>query len=221
VVRSPALLLAATVLFGSTASCVGHSDDHRLHTAITATVFWVGEAASPDNDWIANAASAWDPNWQQHFGGVDDPARRTPDGRWPTAFRPRENPFYVALPYDEFQDDGTLRADVDRVPWYDPDDPPRPGRSILKNRWVRVDHRGRTAYAQWQDVGPFRDDDAGYVFGSARPAEPRAGIDLSPATAIALGVDGRAEVAWRFVDDRDVPDGPWTKIVTRRGGTDG
>ena len=214
-----AILLAATVVLGSAASCVRSPDDYPLRSNVTATIFWVGEQAGPDNDQIPNRSSAWDRDWQRHFGGVDDPGDRTADGRWPAAFRPKENPFYVALPYGEFTDQGTVRPDVTRVPWYDAADPPRPGRSILKNRWVRVQREGRTVYAQWQDVGPFESADVEYVFGGARPRERRAGIDLSPATAAALGIAGRGTVAWRFVEAGDVPDGPWREIVTRRGGT--
>lgn len=218
--RSPWVLLAATVLvlLGSTACCRAGTSDYRPRSNVTATVFWVGEPASPDNDHIANRSSAWVRDWQGSFGGVDDPRARTPDGKWPAAFRPRENPFYFALPYGEFTDAGTVRADVIRVPWYDPADPPQHGRSILKNRWIEVRSGDRTAYAQWEDVGPFQTDDADYVFGHARPKEPRAGLDLSPATAAALGLDGRGEVSWRFVEEGEVPAGPWTEIVTRTGG---
>lgn len=215
---SAILLVVAALLVGVTASCSRSTDDYSPQPTVTATVFWVGEQATADNDQIPNAQSAWDERWQQHFGGVDDPDRRTAGGKWPAAFRPSENPFYFALPYGEFTDAGAVRDSVDRIPWYDPARPPELGRSILKNRWIEVRHTGRTAYAQWQDVGPFVEDDVDYVFGEARPREPRAGLDLSPATAAALGIDGRGEVSWRFVRAADVPPGPWTEIVTTRGG---
>ena len=213
--RPSALLLAAAVL--ATAACGSTEDGYPLHSNVTATVFWVGEPASSDNDQIANAASYWDADWQRHFGGFDDPEARTPDGRRPTAFEPAENPFYVALPYGEIAEDDTVKADVGQVPWYD-GQPIARDRSVLKNRWLEIRLGDRTAYAQWQDVGPFNEDDPAYVFGTADPEEPRAGLDLSPATAAALGVDGRAEVSWRFVRAADVPDGPWTRVVTTRGG---
>jgi hypothetical protein len=57
------------------------------------------------------------------------------------------------------------------------------------------------------------------VFGDAAPAEKRSGLDLSPAVAAALGLDGRGRVTWRFVDGGQVPHGPWTEIETTRGGT--
>jgi len=36
-----------------------------------------------------------------------------------------------------------------------------------------------------------------------------AGIDLSPAVRDFLGLRSGAMVEWRFVDDRQVPRGPW------------
>ena len=81
---------------------------------------------------------------------------------------------------------------------------------------------GITCYAQWQDVGPFENDDSDYVFGTA--AQPknikgvRAGIDLSPAVRDCLKVGGIADVKWRHVERHEVPDGPWKKTVTKRPG---
>ena len=40
--------------------------------------------------------SAWDQNWQENFGGYDDPDRR--NGYLPAGFMPTLNPFYIALP---------------------------------------------------------------------------------------------------------------------------
>lgn len=212
------LLAVVAALAGLTASRPTSTDDYPLRLNVTATVFWVGEQAGPDNGGIANDASAWDGKWREHFGGVDDPARRTAGGKWPAGFTPKENPYYFALPYSEFTDAGVVKANVAQVPWYDRATPPRHGASILKNRWIEVVHGEKTAYAQWQDVGPFETDDVAYVFGDAPPTYGKAGLDLSPATAAALGVDGRGQVSWRFVEAADVPDGPWTEIVTRRGG---
>lgn len=215
---SAILLVVVATLVGLTASCTRSTDDYPLRSAVTATVFWVGEAAGPDNDEIPNDASAWDARWQVHYGGVDDPRNRVEGGKWPAGFTPKENPYYFALPYSEFTDDGVVKPDIDQVPWYDPANPPRKGHSILKNRWIKVTNGDRTAYAQWEDVGPFETDDHPYVFGDEKPKESRAGLDLSPATAAALGIDGRGQVSWRFVEADDVPAGPWTEIVTRRGG---
>jgi hypothetical protein len=187
---------------------------YPVHT-VTATVFWVGEPADSESGYISNTASAWDDHWRDHFGGLDDPDHRA--GWRPAAFTPRENPFYVALPYDDLDDDDHVKASAAGIPGtaerVD-------GQSVLKNRWVRIERDGRVAYAQWEDVGPFRSDDFGYVFGTAAPANrrnDRAGIDVSPAVRDQLALDGEDTVSWRFVDRADVPAGPWLSVVTISG----
>ena len=188
---------------------------YPVHRNITATTFWVGEPSDADNGHIANDASAWDDRWQQHFGGVDDPGKRS--GWRPAGFVPGENPFYVALPYDDLDNTDRAKASAAAIPWAGP---PVAGQSVVKNRWVRIDVGGRTAYAQWEDVGPFSEDDFAYVFGRAAPkshANESAGIDLSPAVQDSLGLDGESPVAWRFVDRADVPPGPWLDTVTTSG----
>lgn len=194
---------------------------YPVHHDITATVFWVGEPAGPDNDYIPNADSAWDSHWQEHFGGVDEPDDRQRDGQWPAGFTPLENPYYCALPVSDYDDYGQLRPEVDKIYWHDPAVPTDPGRSWLKNRWVAISLGDTTVYAQWQDVGPFVETDFGYVFGDEPPTDKRAGIDLSPATAARLGMNrggrlsqARAQVSWWFVDIKDVPPGPWLDTVT-------
>lgn len=179
-----------------------------------ATVFWVGEDATTDNDFIHNSWSAWDVQWEEHYGGVDDPISRC--GFQPCAFVPMENPFYVALPYNDLDDDGRKKANASRIPWNDPS----AVKSVLKNRWIEVRHEGKVCFGQWQDVGPFEDDDIEYVFGNAPNPKntlgEKAGIDLSPALADCLGVDGSDDVQWRHVESDQVPQGEWTKIITTR-----
>lgn len=184
---------------------------YPLHENIVATVFWVGEGADNSNDFIHNSSSAWATNWVGLYGGIDDPTSRC--GYRPCAFTPKENPFYFALPFNDYGEDGRKPlAVLKKIPWYTssvPDDV-----SILKNRWIEVRHGQKTAYAQWEDVGPFGEDDVDYVFGYNRPAESRAGLDMSPALADYLGVSGRGTVSWRFIDAADVPNGEWTKAIT-------
>jgi hypothetical protein len=60
------------------------------------TMFWVGEPSGKENKFIPNTCSYWDDNWQEHFGGIDDPLHR--NGFYPAAFTPKQNPFYFALP---------------------------------------------------------------------------------------------------------------------------
>ena len=120
-----------------------------------------------------------------------------------------------------YYDDEGVRPNVSRIPWHagGPDEYPENG-SLLKNRWVEVRHRGRSAYGQWEDVGPNEEDDPDYVFGDAEPKNTfgeRAGIDVSPALCDYLGIEGSAQVVWRFVEASDVPPGPWTEIITTSG----
>jgi hypothetical protein len=181
----------------------------------TTTLFWVGEPSTDENDFIPNDQSYWDKDWQANYGGVDDPVQR--NKHWPAGFTPKQNPFYVALPYGEFTEDGdALKANARRVPWY------RSGLDpLLKNRWVEVQRDGRSCFAQWQDVGPCGEDDFAFVFGSARKPlntfDARAGLDVSPAVWHYLGMTDNGPAGWRFVEEADVPVGPWTEIVTTLG----
>jgi hypothetical protein len=189
--------------------------EYPLHKGITSTIFWVGEKASDANDNISNSPSAWDDQWKKHYGGVDSSTKR--NGFLPSKFCPKENPFYVALPYNDFGDNGKHKQEIfSLVPWVKsgniPDD-----YSVLKNRWIKIMHNGKTAYAQWEDVGPFGEDDQNYVFGSSSPENKEnknAGIDVSPAVRDYLGLSGIDKVDWQFVDSGNVPDGAWKKIVT-------
>lgn len=191
-----------------------------LHENITTTLFWVGESESPDNHEITNVESAWDDAWLQHYGGVDTPERTT---IFPP-FKPQENPFYFALPYNDFDDNGNRREDALKViPWTG-EKTWTEAESMVKNRWIKIEANGKTAYAQWEDSGPFEYNDVDYVFGTAAPKNrynDRAGLDLSPAVWIYLGYDTRnmdnqAKMNWQFVDQEDVPNGPWMEVVTYR-----
>lgn len=188
--------------------------DYPWHRQITATVFWVGEKASGENGYIANKKSCWDERWQQHYGGVDAPNHR--HGYRPAAFTPKENPFYCALPYSDFDDNGRKANAVRVIPWAatrkwrDQD-------SMCKNRWVAITRHGKSAFAQWEDAGPFASDDTRYVFGHALPRSKHnhhAGLDVSPAVSDYLGLTGDDKVDWHFVEDSDVPPGPWQQIIT-------
>lgn len=179
-----------------------------------ATIFWVGEGATDDNGFIHNSESAWDEAWMTHFGGVDDPEDRCD---WkPCAFAPKENPFYIALPYNDLDDNGIKKADAAVIPWNDDSEK----KSVVKNRWIHVVYEGKSCYGQWEDVGPFFEDDRAYVFENAE--KPRntygmsAGIDISPAMRDCLGVGDVSEVRWRHVTSAEVPLGPWKTIVTTR-----
>ena len=193
------------------ASLPAPSSPYPLHTNIIATVFWAGEGADESNDFIHNRASAWMADWVSAYGGIDAPDHRC--GSRPGAFIPKENPFYFALPFGDYNEYGRKQESELRViPWYA--DAVSKNVPLLKNRWIEVAYGGKVAYAQWEDVGPFREDDVNYVFGTARPIEPRAGLDMSPALADYLGIKGRGVVNWRFIDAGSVPDGEWVKMIT-------
>lgn len=187
-------------------------EKYPVHDDITASVFWVGEDSKESI--IPNRGSAWVENWVEHYGGIDSPEASARHD-----FTPKENPYYAALPFSDYTDNGPKSpSELAMVPGYD-GTPLQDGESILKNRWIKVTHaneRGetRTVYVQWEDVGPTETNDADYVWGNKRPKFKHAGIDLSPTAARHLGLDGMGEVSWQFVDDADVPDGPWKEIVT-------
>jgi hypothetical protein len=188
------------------------------HDNITSTIFWVGEPAGADNDNITNTVSAWDEAWQAHFGGVDDPTSRNSFA--PAAFTPKENPFYFALPYSDFTDNGDRKASAGNCP--NAAALAKSDYSWCKNAWIKITHAGKTTYAQWQDVGPLEEDDTAYVFGSARPKNTwgaKAGLDVSPAVRDYLGLQDVDSVSWSFVSAGSVPAGPWRTVVTTSLGT--
>ncbi len=176
------------------------------------TVFWVGEGATPDSGYIDNYGSYWDANWMKHFGGVDTPHKRK--GYHPARFTPKQNPFYVALPFAEVDEDGKLKPIAKKIPGFGVTKEP-----LTRNRWVEIRYRGKSCFAQWQDVGPSETGDFDWVFGSAKKPKNRqglkAGLDISPATAQYLGIEDSDRTEWRFVEAANVPDGPWKEIVTR------
>ena len=191
--------------------CAGNNPS--LHANIVSTIFWVGEERSADNGFIQNESSAWDNQWMSHYGGVDDPANR--QGYYPAEFIPKENPFYYALPYNDFRA-GIRKFNSGSIPWAGEEAWGNKD-SMCKNHWVQITKAGKTAYAQWEDVGPFLNNDFNYVFGMNNPRNvfnSRAGIDVSPAVATYLELQDVDIVSWQFVDASEVPYGPWREIVT-------
>jgi hypothetical protein len=228
------------------------------HRDIGATTFWVGEVFDPSAGDGSQVCSTYDADWAQHWSGtatdtvpagaeacagaaaggcdgvrnaqnecVTEPRTAARDF-FPTAVNPRENPFYVDLPYDDLNDPAAFEQRCQVIPWAG--DPGFAGHctdqsfSYLKNRWVAiVGPDNRTCFGQVQDAGPGTYDDAPYVFGAddARPASQEfnnAGIEVSPALNGCLGfkeLDGDSDrVSWHFVDDGEIPPGPWTRLVT-------
>ena len=165
---------------------------YRVHKDVKSSLFYVGENNT--------TTSAWDPDWLANYGDKD---------------APNENPYYVALPYNDL-DDGGLRKEESSsiVPWATSTDPI--DSSICKNRWVKIEANGKSAYAQWEDVKSVSDD-SDYVFGLKKPADSgSAGIFISPAVRSYLGVDDNDSVDWQFVEYGRVASGPWNIIETKR-----
>ncbi len=178
---------------------------------IMSTVFWVGESAAPPYNPVANFKSSWDPNWVANFGGLDTPDRAKRRGFIPASFIPRQNPFYVALPYNDVTKGRHKPEAAKVIPWFRRAFV-KDGKSVCKSRWVAIRVGSRVAYAQWEDCGPFRTDHWQYVFGPARPLpnlNQGAGIDVSPAVRDYLGLSGKGVVDWKFVELYEVPPGPW------------
>ena len=177
---------------------------------IVTTTFWVGERPTKNNP-VPNHASSWDTAWARNFGGYDDPNREVRSNYVPVKFTPRQNPFYIALPYNDIQRSGTKPEAAKVIPWFK-ETFERSGRSVLKGRWVAIRYKGKIAYAQWEDCGPFRTDHWQYVFGNERPKanlNKGAGLDVSPAVRDYLGMRDTDVTDWRFVEFDEVPRGPW------------
>lgn len=138
-----------------------------------------------------------------------------------------ENPYYLALPAN------------DQIPGYWLYGPCKNRWLELVNAAT-----GKRAFGQWEDVGPWFINDFDYVFdsnGTKRPyaelhygkklniyreshgskgaRRPRvilnqAGIDLSPQLLAALDIQGKGTVHWRFVELKDVEEGPWKEKIS-------
>jgi hypothetical protein len=183
----------------------GYSTTFRpWKTGITATIFCVGESPIPNHP--GNLASAWDPNW--------------------TATSKMQNPFYVALPYNDVAGGHTKPEARSIIPWFNQAFV-RDGHSVLKDRWIAIRKGDRVCYAQWEDVGPFQVDHWQYVFGDEMPrpnVNHNAGIDLSPAVRDYLEMSGMDQCDWKFVEAKEIPEGPWkyrdnSKLVSDSNGS--
>lgn len=193
---------------------------------IVTTVFWIGEDPTANNP-VPNHASSWDADWAKKYGGLDTPDKAQRANYRPVAFTPGQNPFYIALPYNDKMAEGHKPEAAQVIPWFK-EAYRGPGMSVLKDRWVAIRYRGKVCYAQWEDCGPFRTDHWQYVFGQERP-KPNlnrgAGLDVSPAVRDFLGMNDTDVTDWRFCELNEVPTGPWAMlgennplVQNRRGG---
>ena len=178
---------------------------------IVTTTFWVGEQPTANNP-VPNHQSSWDANWGQNYGGTDTPVKEQRANYIPVNFVPRQNPFYVALPYNDVNRSGHKPEASKVIPWFK-EAFQGPGKTVLKGRWLAIRFKDRTVYAQWEDCGPFRTDHWQYVFGNERPKpnlNKGAGLDVSPAVRDYLGMADTDVTDWKFVDFSEVPPGPWS-----------
>jgi hypothetical protein len=192
---------------------------------IVTTTFWIGEQPTQNNP-VPNHKSSWDGNWARNYGGTDSPDRsRRTRFFTPAGFTPRQNPFYIALPYNDMTSKGHKSEASEVVPWFG-EVFENPHKSVCKGRWVAIRRGARVCYAQWEDAGPFRTDHWQYVFGHERPKpnlNKGAGLDVSPAVRDFLGMDDTDVTDWKFVEFDEVPIGPWaqygdnnTFVINRR-----
>ncbi len=180
---------------------------------IVTTIFWIGEKPAGNNP-VPNRASSWDKEWSRSYGGFDDPSPAHRSDYTPVNFTPRQNPFYCALPYNDKASTGHRPEAARVVPWFNAAYQ-GPGVSVCKDRWIAIRKGNKVAYAQWEDAGPFRTDHWQYVFGNERPKpnlNKGAGLDVSPAVRDYLGLNETDVTDWQFVEFKDVPRGPWSKL---------
>lgn len=206
---------AATMLSGEFAD--PPKKVHRQYAwknGIVTTTFWIGEQPTENNP-VPNHKSSWDTNWAANYGGTDTPNRKQRTSEYiPAAFIPRQNPFYIALPYNDKTSKGYKAEASGVIPWFN-DVVDDSGRSTLKGRWIAIRKGSRVCYAQWEDCGPFRTDHWQYVFGDERPKpnlNKGAGLDVSPAVRDYLGMDDTDVTDWKFVEFHEVPQGPWANF---------
>lgn len=191
-------------------------------TYVTATIFWCGEQPTDRNP-TPNCKSSWDTKWMENFGGYDnpDPKQRIANhatGEFrPKAFEPKLNPFYIALPYNDLVSWKEHKPEASVViPWF-ARLKPQPGKTVLKGRWIQIYVNQKSCYAQWEDCGPWVTDDWAYVFGNKPPKATQngaAGIDISPSVRDYLAIQSGTKIHWRFVEESQVPYGPWKKYGT-------
>ncbi len=189
------------------------ADRYPWKKQIVTTTFWIGEKPTKNNP-TPNHMSSWDQAWAENYGGYDDPDPKKRANYLPVGFVPRQNPFYIALPYNDKMRTGHKPEAPHVIPWFK-DAYAGPGKTVLKGRWIAIKFGDRVCYAQWEDCGPFRTDHWQYVFGNERPKpnlNKGAGLDVSPAVRDYLGMASSDVTDWKFVDFDEVPPGPWATL---------
>ncbi len=211
--ESAILQIEPKVLIPTTSRTNSFGGRYPWKTNIVTTIFWVGENSSTNNP-VHNRSSSWDLHWATNFGGFDDPNPAARANFIAARFVPRQNPFYFALPYNDVTRGNTKPEARQVIPWFRQVFE-KEGKSVCHNRWIAIRNRsGKVCYAQWGDCGPFRTDHWQYVFGNERPKpnlNKGAGLDISPAVRDFLGLTSTDVTDWKFVEFREVPNGPWAR----------
>jgi len=203
--RESALLkMEPQIMVPTVSRTLGVSGKYPWKTGIVTSVFWIGGTGS--------GASAWDPKWEASYGGFDDPKPEKRQQFIPTAFIPQQNPFYIALPYNDVAGNETKAEARIVIPWFK-EVFVEEGKSVCRDRWLAIRNAaGKVCYAQWSDCGPFGTDHWQYVFGNEKPkpnANGGAGLNVSPAVREYLSLGSSDVTDWKFVEIQDVPNGPW------------
>jgi hypothetical protein len=229
-VAGPALAAAAV----PAAATTRRAPTYPWHRNVVSTTFWVGEifTSGPNGSQVI---STYDGKWEVHYGGCDGvivsgkcrtEKRVAANGYFPRHMRPKQNPFYLDVPFDDVNDPIALAERGRVIPWahlpFYRSRLANPNRSLMKNHWVEIKKGPYTCYGQVEDAGPGQYHDAAYVFGGSAPRNRlynHAGMDVSPALNGCLHfkeLNGENDVVqWRFVGLNQVPSGPWRKLVTR------
>jgi hypothetical protein len=220
--------LTGASLMGRGAALSGGPGSYPWKLGIVTTIFWIGERPRGNNP-VPNYRSSWDKSWYYSYGGYDNPDPGSRRNFIPISFVPRQNPFYVALPYNDVEGGHTKYEASQVIPWFKQAFV-RDGQTVVKDKWIAVHHGNKFCYAQWEDCGPFRTDHWQYVFGNERPRpnlNQGAGLDVSPAVRDYLGLGSKDICDWKFVEFREVPPGPWamygdnnTFVILRRQSND-
>jgi len=202
------IIITLTILLeGCNFDIDNKENKYYKHKNITTTTFWIGENATKENNYISNISSAWDEIWLYNYGGIDNKEKN---------FEELENSFYFALPFNDLDENGKQKKDIKKyIPWYKENFKEK---SLLKNKWIKIEANNKVAYAQWEDVGPFGENDINYVFGKAKPKNKinnNAGLDVSPAVKKYLNLKDIDKTDWQFIDEKEVQEGPWKKIITK------
>ncbi|HEV7406403.1 MAG TPA: protein kinase [Chthoniobacteraceae bacterium] len=210
--ESAVLAMEPQVIVPTSSRPFGVGSEYPWKRNIVTTVFAIGEKSSGKKS-STTQKSAWNAHWQTEYGGADPLDAAARKNYVPSAFTPRQNPFYCALPYNDVTAGATKPEAKLVIPWFKQAFV-KEGQSICRDRWIAIRNPGnnKIAYAQWGDCGPARTDHWQYVFGNDVPtpnANRGEGLNVSPAVRDYLGIGTMAVLDWKFVEFREIPKGPW------------